>query len=218
MPIFNMEDEKVLFVRIPRAGGDHIYDWLDKCGSVSLLQQSVIKSLRVPPQHLPFNDIVALLGNAWDYAFAVVRNPYQRMEREFYYSLTQEQQQDPEKWPDFTRWVILQLNNANVDTFYQQNHFCPQSELVGEGLDVYRLEDGLTGLQDKLHSIVNVKCENISEYPVDNYHEKIHWTNDTLSAVNRFYSVDFSMFGYEMIKPNYIKSNRIKSKFLEVVA
>jgi hypothetical protein len=214
MPIFNMEDKKVLFVRIPRAGGDHIYDWLEQCGQVSLLQQSAIKSLRVPPQHLPYNDILALLGNIWDYAFAVVRNPYRRMEREFYYSLTQEQQQDPKKWPDFTRWVILQLNNANVDPFYQQNHFCPQNELVGEGLDIYRLEDGLSGLQDKLHSVVNVKCENISEYPVDSYHEKIHWTNDTLSAVNRFYGVDFSMFGYEMIKPDYIKSNEMKFKCL----
>ena len=205
MPIFNMEDKRVLFVRIPRAGGDHIYDWLDKCGSVSLLQQSAIKSLRVPPQHLPYNDILALLGNVWDYAFAVVRNPYQRMEREFFSSLTEEQQADFTKWPDFTRWVVLQLNNAYVDSFYQQNHFCPQSELVGEGLDVYRLEDGLSILQDKLHVVVGVQCEKISEYPVDDYHKNIIWTNDSLSAVNRFYAKDFAMFGYEVKKPSYIK-------------
>lgn len=205
MPIFNMEDKKVLFVRIPRAGGDHIYDWLDKCGSVSLLQQSAIKSLRVPPQHLPYNDIVALLGNVWSYAFAVVRNPYQRMEREFYSSLTKEQQLDSDKWPDFTRWVILQLNNVNVDPFYQENHFCPQSEMVGDGLDVYRLEDGLTGLQDKLQAVINVQCDRIAEYPVDVYHEKIIWSNDALSAVNRFYSNDFTQFGYKVNKPEYIK-------------
>lgn len=206
MPIFNMEEKKVLFVRIPRAGGDHIYDWLDKCGSASLLQQSDIKTLRVPPQHLPYGDIVALLGNVWDYAFAVVRNPYQRMEREFFYSLTQEQQKDFTKWPDFTRWVTLQLANAHIDSFYQQNHFCPQNEMVGEGLDIYRLEDGLTGLQDKLHSVVNIQCEKIAEYSVDDYHEKITWSNDALNAVNRFYSEDFSMFGYDVIKPKYSKA------------
>jgi len=200
-----MEDKKVLFVRIPRAGGDHIYDWLDQCGEVSLLQQSAIKSLRVPPQHLPYDDIVALLGNVWDYAFAVVRNPYQRIEREFFCSLTKEQQQDSSKWPDFTRWVTIQLNNAHVDPFYQQNHFCPQSELVGEGLDIYRLEDGLSGLQDKLHSVVNITCEQISEYAVDSYHEKIQWTNDALNAVNRFYCDDFIMFNYKKIQPNYCK-------------
>jgi hypothetical protein len=54
------------------------------------LQQSAIKSLRVPPQHFPNNDILALLGNVFDYAFAVVLNPYQRMVREFF-SLTKEQ-------------------------------------------------------------------------------------------------------------------------------
>ena len=205
MPIFNMEDKKVLFVRIPRAGGDHIYDWLDKCGSVSLLQQSAIKSLRVPPQHLPFNDIVALLGSVWDYAFVVVRNPYQRMEREFYSSLTKEQQLNPKKWPDFTRWVILQLNNANVDPFYQENHFCPQSEMVGDGLDIYRLEDGLSVLQDKLQAVIDVQCERIAEYPIEDYHKKITWSNDALSAVNRFYSHDFSMFDYPIIKPEYKK-------------
>lgn len=205
MPIFNMEDKKVLFVRIPRAGGDHIYDWLDQCGEVSLLQQSAIKSLKVPPQHLPYNDILALLGKVWDYAFAVVRNPYQRMEREFFCSLTKEQQQDSSKWPDFTRWVTIQLNNAHVDPFYQQNHFCPQSELVGEGLDIYRLEDGLSGLQDKLLSVADIKCEKISEYPVDSYHEKIIWTNDALNAVNRFYCDDFAMFNYQKVQPNYCK-------------
>ena len=203
MPIFNMEDKKVLFVRIPRAGGDHVYDWLDKCGSASLLQQSAIKSLRVPPQHLPYNDIVALLGNVWNYAFAVVRNPYQRMEREFYSSLTKEQQADSAKWPDFTRWVVLQLNNACVDPFYQENHFCPQSELVGDGLDIYRLEDGLSGLQDKLHSVIDIKCEKISEYPIDSYHDDIIWSNDSIRAVNRFYEQDFSLFNYEKKQPVY---------------
>ena len=201
-----MEEKSVLFVRIPRAGGDHIYDWLDKCGSASLLQQSAIKSLRVPPQHLPYDDIVALLGRVWDYAFAVVRNPYQRMEREFFYSLSKEQQKDFTKWPDFTRWVTLQLNNVCVDPFYQENHFCPQNEMVGEGLDVYKLEDGLAGLQDKLHSVMNVQCEKISEYSVDDYHDKITWSNDALNAVNRFYSEDFTMFGYDVIKPEYSKA------------
>ena len=203
MPIFNMEDKKVLFVRIPRAGGDHIYDWLDKCGSVSLLQQSAIKSLRVPPQHLPYNDILALLGNVWDYAFAVVRNPYQRMEREFFSSLTEEQQADFTKWPDFTRWVVLQLNNAHVDPYYQDGHFCPQAELVGEGLDIYRLEDGLVGLQDKLQGVANIQCDKIAEYPVDSYHKDIVWSNDSIRAVNRFYEKDFSLFDYEKKMPIY---------------
>ena len=206
MPIFNMEDKKVLFVRIPRAGGDHIYDWLDKCGTASLLQQSAIGSLRVPPQHLPYNDIVALLGNVWDYAFAVVRNPYQRMEREFYSSLTPEQQCNPAKWPDFTRWVVLQLNNAIVDPYYQENHFCPQNELVGDGLDIYRLEDGLSDLQDRLHSVVDIKCDKISEYPIDNYHNDIVWANDSIRAVNRFYEKDFARFGYEKREASYLKA------------
>jgi hypothetical protein len=208
MPIFNMEDKKVLFVRIPRAGGDHIFDWLEKSGSVSLLQQSAIKSLRVPPQHLPYNDILALLGNVWDYSFAVVRNPYQRMEREFFSSLTKEQQADSGKWPDFTRWVVLQLNNAHVDPYYQENHFCPQSEFIGEGLDVYRLEDGLQGLQKKLRSVVEKNGGSISEYPLDDYHQKIIWKNDALSAVNRFYSNDFKQFEYDMTPVVYI--NRTK--------
>lgn len=201
-----MEDKKVLFVRIPRAGGDHIYDWLDKCGSAYLLQQSAIKSLKVPPQHLPYNDILALLGSVWDYAFAVVRNPYQRMEREFFSSLTKEQQADSAKWPDFTRWVVLQLNNAHRDPHYQENHFCPQNELIGDGLDIYRLEDGLTGLQDKLNSVADIQCERILEYPVDDYHKNIVWTNDSIRAVNGFYERDFSIFGYTKKKTSYFSA------------
>lgn len=204
MPIFNIEEKKILFVRIPRAGGDHIYDWLETCGTASLLQQGSIKSLKVPPQHLPYGDIVSLLGIVWDYAFAVVRNPYQRLEREFFSSLTEEQKTDPKTWPDFTRWVILQLNNANVDSFYQKNHFCPQNELVGEGVDIYRLEDGLSVLQDNLRFVTSIQFDDISEYPVDDYHEYIAWTNDSIRAVNRFYSEDFSFFGYEKKQPVYL--------------
>jgi len=198
MPIFKLQNKQVLFVRIPRAGGDHIYDWLDSCGSAYLLQQTEIKSLRVPPQYLPYNDIVALLGKVWDYAFAVVRNPYQRIEREFYCSLTKEQQENPELWPDFSRWVTLQLNNATVDPYYRQNHFYLQSDAVGDGLDIYRLEDGLSGLQEKLHAVIGVACEMIFEYPVEGYHKGIVWTNDATRAVNRFYARDFEQFGYEI--------------------
>lgn len=205
MPIFNLEDKKVLFVRIPSAGGDHIYDWLDSCGTVSLLQQSAIKSLRVPPQHLPYNDIIALLGNAWDYSFSVVRNPYARIEREYFISLTDEQKTDPLTWPDFTRWVVLQLSNAHLDCFYKGNHFCLQSSMVGDDLDIYRLEDGLSILQENLSSLANIKGEKIAEYPQKSYHEHIVWTNDALSAVNRFYKADFERFFYTMKKPDYKK-------------
>jgi hypothetical protein len=203
MPIFNIEEKNILFVRIPSAGGDHIYDWLETCGTASLLQQSSIKSLKVHPQHLPYDDIVSLLGIVWDYAFAVVRNPYQRLEREFFSSLTEEQKVDPKTWPDFTRWIVLQLDNANIDSFYQQNHFCPQNELVGEGVDVYRLEDGLSVLQDNLRFVTSIQFDDISEYPIDNYHDHIFWTNDSIRAVNQFYSDDFSFFGYEKKQPIY---------------
>ncbi|MBL4798153.1 MAG: hypothetical protein JKY50_12110 [Oleispira sp.] len=206
MPIFKIKNKQVLFVRISRAGGDHIYDWLDKCGSVSLLQQREIKSLRVPPQYLPYNDILALLGEVWDYAFAVVRNPYQRIEREFYSSLSKEQRGNTKLWPDFSRWVTLQLNNATVDPFYHQNHFCLQSESVGYGLNVYRLEDGLSGLQEKLHSVIGTVCEIIPEYPIENYHKEIVWNNDAIRAVNRFYLEDFKQFNYEMRSANYLKA------------
>ena len=69
---------------------------------------------------------------------------------------------------------------------------------------MYRLEDGLAVLQDKLRSVADIQCENISEYPVDGYHDDIIWSNDSICAVNRFYENDFSQFNYEKKEPVYM--------------
>lgn len=77
--------------------------------------------------------------------------------------------------------------------------------MVGDGLDIYRLVDGLTGLQDKLQAVVDIKCDKIAAYHIDSYHKEIVWTNNSLNAVNRFYSNDFSMSSYDIIKPEYTR-------------
>lgn len=203
LPIFRVFNKRILFVRVPCAGGAYIHDHLLKVGSVILLQDQ-IASLRVPPQHLPYSEIVSLLGDdAWDFNFTVVRNPYARMECEFYNSLPEFIRERPCMWPDFTRWVVLQLNNACVDPFYQKNHFRPQSEMLGAGLNVYRLEDGLDILQDELTKILEVPFDDILPYELQSYHQFIHWGNDALSAVNRYYEDDFNVLGYNKRKTTY---------------
>ncbi|HFU74845.1 MAG TPA: hypothetical protein ENK66_01225, partial [Arcobacter sp.] len=101
VPLFTNNKYKILFVHIPKTGGTSIEKWLSKYFTMTFSSPIPPTAMKVCPQHLQIKDLQILLGdNTWDYAFSIVRNPYQRIESEYFYRMKSRKIQ-----PDFSTWV-----------------------------------------------------------------------------------------------------------------
>ena len=86
MPFFSNKNYKILFIHIPKTGGTTIEDFLCDSFKISFHTIGVPSALKITPQHLQIKDIELLFnGKEWDYAFSVVRSPYERLKSEFFY-------------------------------------------------------------------------------------------------------------------------------------
>ena len=101
----------------------------------------------IPPQHLRWRDFDYLLNApTFDYAFAVVRDPYARLESEYYWShRNTDKTGDP--WNDFNSWAERQLERVRENPMHAGNHFAPQVSFLanrrrhGQPHRAYRRQD-----------------------------------------------------------------------------
>lgn len=209
MPLFIQKKQKVLFLHIPKTGGTTVEEFLEQ--EFEMLCHSVGKpgALKVTPQHLQESDLRMIFnGVFWDYSFAIVRNPYDRIESEYFYR-TKSAIKEYGKRPGFSKWVLNNIANVKKNPYHLDNHLQPQCYFIEEGTEVFYFEDGfpyiMNSLIEKLH-LINVyedKKKNASE------RKPVEWSIEARLAVNEFYVQDFQLFDYEVITPK-INTNRDK--------
>src|SRR4051812_12515930 len=86
MPIFTIGKKRILFIHIPKTGGVSITRWLREKGTIAFSALDYPSTFRCNPQHFTMSDILFLFGGvAWDRAFTIVRDPYDRIESEFFW-------------------------------------------------------------------------------------------------------------------------------------
>ena len=106
MPILENNQIRVLYLHIPKTGGTTLNNWLGENVVRSFYSGSAPSGFRVTPQHLPLGDFSVLFGEDWfDWKFAVIRNPYDRLESEYFY-LTHNAHKRTGRRPHFSTWVV----------------------------------------------------------------------------------------------------------------
>jgi hypothetical protein len=201
MPIFEKNDRRILFVHIPKTGGTSIERWVKKYASVYFLSELPPLSLKVSPQHLQLRELKVLLGNSyWDWGFSIVRCPYKRLESEYFYR-TELMFKKIESRFDFSSWVIEQIEIAKKNPFHLDNHLRPQTDFIDSEIDVFRLEDGLGVILEKLGGWFQLKEWHDLEIKNSSNRREVVWSLDAINLVNQFYAQDFELLGYVKKSP-----------------
>ncbi len=213
MPIFNLENKKkILFIHIPKTGGTSIEcSFSNVCSSTLLYyDEGPIHFLKCSPQHLTLEDL-KILGhdiNSFDYSFAIVRNPYKRLESEYFYNIHLENQSIDFKkciinsvnqdkiQVDFSEWIIENLKKYKENKYHNDNHFIPQCEFFDDSIDrVFVFENGMDKILNELSIKIGIELPIEHRYKTDKF--PIEWSKEAVNLVNDIYENDFKKFNYE---------------------
>jgi len=203
MPIFNINNKKVVFIHIPKTGGTSIENWLSNFGEMQFYQPDIPTFMKCTPQHLTFNDLTVLFGNDFfDVSFAVVRNPYDRLVSEYAFR-TENQQKKFKRRINFSDWLTLHINKVKANKHHFDNHLRPQSDFIEEQMQIFKLEDGLENvikfLKKELHIKTNKRIPQLNKSKVV---KTLKWSVEVRNEVNQFYKNDFKQLQYEVETPN----------------
>jgi hypothetical protein len=200
MPIFEIKQNKILFIHIPKTGGSSIKDWLASQTLMYLYNENPNhhRLLRTSPQHLSIRTIKELFGESiWSWSFAIIRNPYEKMESEFFYRCRQ-----PNDYQYFSQWLIEYLNQYQDDPFILDNHLRPQNYFVDKSVMLFKFEHSIEVVVNEISRKFNLPVpSNLSQNRVEAAPRKtVIWTQEARKLFNAQYALDFEFFDYEMVK------------------
>ena len=219
MPLSFINGKTLLFIHIPKTGGSSVDQYLMDKGEMGFFSKDVLPGMAVTPQHLTWRTLNAMLPRSlWDHAFAVLRDPLDRLASEFRMRLSDANPKlsrsrilkghlrskirggTPQSVllggsaysVDFNTWVELALEKCKKDPNLHDNHFRPQSEFVGEGCRLFRFEDGLNKVFDWIDEITGTPS-------IERTHLKkgqstdLNISDQTRRLVKDFYKDDYAL-------------------------
>jgi len=215
MPYLEADDRRILFVHIPKTGGTSIEAWLESFGPLQLSAAGVPEALRTTPQHLTYHDIRTLFAEDYfDFAFAVVRNPFARLESEYRMHQQMRTNAGFAQPAPFNTWLDLMLRKVKSDRHVHDNHLRPQWQFVSKKVVVYKLEDGLQAiLRDVAKRTGLAPPKEIPhKLKTDAQETPVHWDVRETAAVQEFYDKDFEFFEYDTAPPGASSGRPVMAK------
>lgn len=201
MPFIAAENKRILFVHIPRTGGTALESSLREIAPVRLHTVGQPPALRCTPQHLRKSDIDMLFGeNYFDYSFAIVRNPYDKIESEYRLHCAIQRSSVWGSPLPFSLWLEQQLTQATNNSWHGDNHFRPQWEFVDRHTEIFDHSNGLGPAIAKVCWVLGLDPIGEPERALSEKREveesPITWSRADEIRVEEFYARDFSEFSF----------------------
>lgn len=206
MPFIRHGSKTILFIHIPKTGGTSIEHWLASQGPISFHHSGKPSpAMRVTPQHLRYWDLRNLFAPGFfDYGFAVVRNPFRRMESEYRMRMLAIKG-DPattRRIIPFPLWLHAAIEEYRKNPFYLDNHLRPQIDFTSRHIEVFRYEDGLNRVvaqvADRTGLAVPARLERLRDGSAYDpaADGAIDWDVADIELMRAVYGRDFEEFGY----------------------
>lgn len=211
MPGYFINGRIVFFSHIPKCGGTSVERGLAQLGPEFLNDRVYLREDIHPTICSAQHFHAALIDRVMDpslfsYRFAVVRDPLVRLKSEFRHrrdmsalsrkrSLAGAPRQEPDT---FDAWVAYAFAAYKKHRYLFDNHIRPQSAFTTPDTEVFRLEDGLDPVFERISEVCGVSISAPSEKHQMSRRRELAVSEDTLSRVAEFYADDYAQFSYAL--------------------
>jgi hypothetical protein len=198
MPLFRRGPQTILFVHIPKTGGTSIEEAFKAIGWVEALRvQDPLGYSVATPQHLHAAIYTRWIPKAfYDYGFAVVRNPFARLASEYKMRVT-----GAGSLP-FGDWLDSIFRAYTDRPYIGDNHFRPQVEFIAPNLQIFRFEEDIPSIIEKVFAILDIKGAHPIPHLRRGDEQIIRCDRAAVRRIAQFYAADFEAFGYN---PTYYR-------------
>lgn len=206
MPLLLTRGKAIFFAHVPKTGGSSVEDYLvRRFGPLSVIDRHKREGRRgtgliTPATHLSALDLEEMIPPNIDLCFALVRDPLRRLLSEYRW---QSGSSRASRMP-FSAWLRVVLRATRREPRLYENHIRPQAELVPEGAEAFRLEDGFDAMIARLDAVTATTAP---EFGMGHLlrrggpREEIAVTSDDAARVAEYYAVDYDRFGYARPDP-----------------
>jgi len=198
MPLWVTRGKIIFFAHVPKTAGSSIEEYLlRRLGPCSFIGGTAKRrdqtSLMSPPVHLSKNDLKMFVPTPMDFNFGVVRDPLARMMSEFRYQLGV-------SWASrlgFSTWLRIVIRAAKLDPRIYANHIRPQVDLIMDGAEIFRLEDGFGPLIARLDEVVGGAEPDMAVQHINKRTSgSVRHYREDVALIRRFYADDYAGLGY----------------------
>ena len=197
MPIFYSKSARVMFYHIPKTGGTSIERFMRQ----NRVQMAMFSTKLHGPNQLGFPcspqhyhaEIIGNLfpdGTFFDFTFAVVRHPVQRLISE--YRMNEGNMKIP-----FSQWVDISFQKYTENSYHRDNHLRPQAEFVDAQTKIYRFEEGL---ERPANDALSILAMNLPVRPIAHIRggkpAELVLTDSVIDKIENFYLQDMETFNY----------------------
>lgn len=201
MPFIAHNEKRILFVHIPKTGGTSVERWLSSLAPLHFRTMGVPVATRCTPQHFRMSDLNHLFGAGFfDYAFAIVRNPFSRIESEYRMRAQLQSSGFFGEAETFSSWLEIAIERTKREPWLFDNHMRPQWEFIEDNVEVFRFEDGLSKAVRSVCDRIGVPFNGNVEHALrtDESIPAPVWQRTDMIRVQQHYARDFERFGYNV--------------------
>jgi Sulfotransferase family len=207
MPLAHSNGSYIFFAHVPKTGGSSVTGYLtqrfgplamaERFDSTGALRSAATRQRGVilPVDHLAAADLERFLPQGLAWSFAVVRDPMARILSEYRFQAGISRMSRL----GFSTWLRVMLRAAERDPRIYENHLRPQGDLVPEGAEVFRLEDGLASMIARLDMVTGATAPGV-EIPhlLKSGKASVTLRRQDADLIARFYAGDYARFSYAM--------------------
>jgi len=214
MPLVSAGGRRLFFAHVPKTGGSSLEDylaerfgplaWLDRYWELRWKDGGCREAgLRVSPQHLAAEDALRLLPGPSDWSFALVRDPVARIVSEYRFQARAPGRRRRLAELGFSSWLRSVVALARREPTIFDNHIRPQSDLVPEDAEIFRLEDGFAPLIARLDAVTGTIAPalEVGHALKSDAGASVALRGPDLALIAEFYAVDYDRFGYRRPVP-----------------
>lgn len=211
MPLVVHQGRLIFFAHVPKTGGSSVENYLiRRFGREALTirdgkikpgpKRDVIQS----PSHMAAADLRWFLPERLDLCFAVVRDPARRIISEYGF----QKGQSRASRMGFSLWLRAMIHAAARDPRIYENHIRPQVDLVPEGAEIFRLEDGLEAIATRIDAVTGTQAPGVEMgHFLKRKSTKVDLTRQDAELLARFYAADYARYGYAPPDPAVLPSD-----------